>query len=72
MNGLKEEYCLNSRRWVLFMLSRPPKTCPYSTRQNGYQCVGKKCGYYAIRLRTSSFESKEKKLFGWIATPSTA
>ncbi len=59
----KEEYCLNSRRWVCFMIPRPPKTCPYLGNEGATHCVGDHCGYYEMRKPTKSFIRKHEILF---------
>ena len=61
-NKSMEEYCLNSRWWIEFMLPRPPKSCPYSAAASGYQCVGDKCGYYEQREPTPHFREKREEL----------
>lgn len=57
-----EEWCSNSRRWVIWMtaLSRIPSTCPYNFHGKG--CVGKECGYYQMREPTTDFKRTERRI----------
>ncbi len=47
-------FCLNSRRWVIFMdLVGPPRSCTYIGQQGRVSCVGERCGYYEERPPTA-------------------
>lgn len=56
----KREFCMNSRRWISFMiLSKPPKSCPYET-DNFSGCDN--CSYKVLRIPTKYFIRKKKLL----------
>ncbi len=64
----KQEFCLNSRRWIIWMSmdSSIPWSCPYKT-SIGSSCAGEECAYHQMREPTTGFKRKEKiirEIFG--------
>jgi len=55
---IKQGFCLNSNRWILFMMFGQPKTCTYPNAFKG--CEG--CGYFERREPTKYFIRKLKEL----------
>ena len=63
----REEWCSNSRRWVIWMSmdSSIPATCPYNIANSG--CAGEGCGYHQMRPPTRAFKDRERlirEMFG--------
>ena len=52
------EFCLNSRRWLDFIFTWCPKTCPHESEG----CIYAQCGYYEIRKPTKWYLQKKKIL----------
>lgn len=53
----KQAFCLNSRRWLVFMdlFMNYPSTCPHEG-----DCDG--CGYFQLREPTKYLKKKERDL----------
>ena len=60
MSDDREEFCWNSRRWVIWMamLNSIPSTCPYNIANSG--CAGGSCGYHEMRKPTKHFKRVEQ------------
>lgn len=59
----KQEWCSNSRRWVIWMSMKSsiPWTCPH--KQNiGSPCIGSGCGYHQMRQTTDHFKRTERDI----------
>ncbi len=56
----KQEFCWNSRRWVLLMMVGRgiPSTCPHACPQNGRTCIGPSCGYHEDRPESRYFAER--------------
>ncbi len=59
----KQEFCWNSRRWVIWMTmdSSIPWTCP-NKHNGGSPCIGSKCGYHEMREPTQAFKRRERMI----------
>lgn len=59
----KQEWCSNSRRWVIWMsmTSSIPWTCPHK-HNIGSPCIGPDCGYHQMREPTEAFKRKERDI----------
>lgn len=57
---MKDEFCLNSKRWIKTMTWRgkAPKTCP--KREDNFKTC-QDCGYYQIREKSRYLLYMEKK-----------
>ncbi len=54
-------FCTNSNRWLDFLLTENPKSCPYS--KSGENCsTGGQCGYYQERKATRYYTHKKNIL----------
>ena len=64
----KQEFCHNSRRWIIFMTmgNSIPSTCPYNDRGGG--CIGGDCSYHQMREPTESFKRKEQLIRAFFGT----
>jgi hypothetical protein len=59
---IKDEFCLNSRRWIKFMAykGKPPTICPHR-EDNFVEC--KNCSYYEEREITYYKKYTEEKIW---------